>query len=424
MSNYSRLSELAAQIQASTCTVDKYLKDHNLPAPSFHEDGPVDFGLNKEAQKALEAAKTSSLELFDLLQGPAVALRPTYNGVGLQAIYRYDIASKVPINGQISYQDLSTKCGLGVVNLQRILRFAMVWNRCFTEPQKGFVAHSAASRVLVDNPMARSGLGFKFDETWQALAHTLDAIRDHGETEDVTKTGWSHYHKTDQSLFEYHSSRPAMSSRMAEAMMCFSSAVPVSSQASFLVNNYPWDTVTKVVDVGGAQGHISVELAKTYPKLELVLQDLPNVVEGIEKTLPKNVKDRIETIGHDFFTNQTVQADVYLFSQIFHNWPEAHCIKILRALIPQLKPGARVICYDHLLPEPGAVPILKEQAARAMDMIMFSLFNSRERDADDWATLFQAADPRFGKPKVCIPEGSTLGIIEAVWEAKVGLEQN
>lgn len=77
MSNYSRLSELAAQIQASTCTVDKYLKDHNLPAPSFHEDGPVDFGLNKEAQKALEAAKTSSLELFDLLQGPAVALRPT-----------------------------------------------------------------------------------------------------------------------------------------------------------------------------------------------------------------------------------------------------------------------------------------------------------------------------------------------------------
>lgn len=155
-----------------------------------------------------------------------------------------------------------------------------------------------------------------------------------------------------------------MSSRMAEAMMCFSSAVPVSSQASFLVNNYPWDTVTKVVDVGGAQGHISVELAKTYPKLELVLQDLPSVVEGIEKTLPKNVKDRIETIGHDFFTDQTVQADVYLFSQIFHNWPEAHCIKILRALIPQLKPGARVICYDHLLPEPGAVPILKEQAAR------------------------------------------------------------
>lgn len=48
MSKYSRLSDLAAQVQASTDTVDRYLKDHNLPTPSFHEDGPVDFGLDKE----------------------------------------------------------------------------------------------------------------------------------------------------------------------------------------------------------------------------------------------------------------------------------------------------------------------------------------------------------------------------------------
>ncbi|TGO58900.1 hypothetical protein BCON_0050g00320 [Botryotinia convoluta] len=376
MSNYSRLLDLAAQIQASTDTVDKYLKDHNLPAPSFHEDGPVDFGLNEEAPKALETAKTSSLELFDLLQGPAVALRPVYNGVSLQAIYRYDIASKVPINGKISYQDLSAKCGLSVINLQRILRFAMVWNRCFTEPRKGFVAHSAASRVLVANPKARSGLGFMFDECWQVFAHTLDAVRDYGETEDVAKT-----------------------------QRCIS-IIP-----SIFSGQDPWDSVTKVVDVGGAQGHISIELAQTYPNLKFVLQDLPDVVERIEKTLPKNVKDRIEIMGHDFFIDQPVQADAYLFSQIFHDWPEAHCIKILRALIPQLIPGARVICYDHLLPEPGTIPLPREQAARGMDMIMVSLFNSRERDADDWATLFQAADPRFGKPKSWIPEGSNLGII-------------
>ncbi|TGO60270.1 hypothetical protein BOTNAR_0148g00080 [Botryotinia narcissicola] len=89
---------------------------------------------------------------------------------------------------------------------------------------------------------------------------TLDSIRDHGETEDIAKTGWSQYHNTDQGLFEYHPSRLETSRRMAEAMICFSSAVSVSSQASFLVKNYPWDTITKVVDIGGAQGHISIEL--------------------------------------------------------------------------------------------------------------------------------------------------------------------
>ncbi|TGO39875.1 hypothetical protein BHYA_0046g00290 [Botrytis hyacinthi] len=320
---------------------------------------------------------------------------------------------------------LGTRCGSLVTKWKshkKILRFAMVWNHCFTDRRKGFVAYSAASRVLVDNPMARSGLGFMFDECWQAFAHTLDSIRDHRETENVAKTGWRRYHKTDQGLFEYHSSRSEMSRRMAEAMICFNSTVSVQSQASFLVKNYPWNTGTKVVDVGGAQGHVSIEPAQTYPNLKVVPQDLPDVVEGIEKTLPNNIKDRIETIAHDFFSDQIVQADAYLFSQIFHDWPEAHCIKILRALIPQLKPGARVICYNHLLPEPGTIPLLEEQAARSngstwgVDMIMLSLFNSRERDADDWVTLFQAADPRFGKPKAWIPERSNLGIIEAVWE--------
>jgi len=420
MAQKSRLIELATQIQASTATIDAYLKEHNLPEPSFHENGPVEFGLkSEEAQKALDAAKASSLELFDLLQGPAVALRPVYDGVSLQAIYRYDIAAKVPIHGEISYEDLSGKCGLSVINLRRILRFAMAWNRCFREPRKGFVAHSAASRVLVDNPMARSGLGFMFEECWQAFAHTLDAIKEHGETQDITKSGWSHYHKTEMSLFEYHANHPEMARRMSEAMQSFNSAVSESSQASHLVKNYPWNAISNgtgiVVDVGGAQGHVSIELAQSYPNLKFVVQDLPDVVKGAKDKLPTDVRDRIEVVGHDFFTEQSIEGDAYLLSWILHDWPDEHCIKILRALIPKLKPGTPVICYDHLLPEPGTASIFRERAARDMDMIMFSLFNSRERDVDDWIALFKAADSRFGKVKAWIPEGGKLGIIESVW---------
>ena len=48
-----------------------------------------------------------------------------------------------------------------------------------------------------------------------------------------------------------------------------------------------------------------------------------------------------------------------------------------------------------------------------MDMIMLSLFNSREREMEDWQTLFQQADTRFTNVKVWIPEGATLAIVEA-----------
>lgn len=101
-----------------------------------------------------------------------------------------------------------------------------------------------------------------------------------------------------------------MGRRMAEAMICFSSAVSESSQASYLVENYPWNDIANsggvVVDVGGAQGHISIELAQTYPKLKITLQDLPKVLEGVTEKLLSDVKDRIEIMPHDFFTQQLV----------------------------------------------------------------------------------------------------------------------
>lgn len=50
-----------------------------------------------------------------------------------------------------------------------------------------------------------------------------------------------------------------------------------------------------------------------------------------------------------------------------------------------------------------------------MDMIMLSLFNSREREEADWRRLFHEADARFTKVKIWVPDGATLAIIEAVW---------
>lgn len=92
------------------------------------------------------------------------------NGVSLQAIYKYDIASHVPIGGEISFAELAGKCLLDEGHLRRILRFAMAFHHVFQEPRKGFVAHSAASRKLAEDPLAQAGLGFMFDDVWQSFA--------------------------------------------------------------------------------------------------------------------------------------------------------------------------------------------------------------------------------------------------------------
>jgi hypothetical protein len=73
----SRIAILAAKIYENTVVVDDYLSSKGLPSPSFDERGPLDLGIEaEEVRKASEVARESSLELHDLLLGPALCLRP------------------------------------------------------------------------------------------------------------------------------------------------------------------------------------------------------------------------------------------------------------------------------------------------------------------------------------------------------------
>ena len=48
-------------------------------------------------------------------------------------------------------------------------------------------------------------------------------------------------------------------------------------------------------------------------------------------------------MAHDFFTPQTVLADVYIYRFIFHNYSDEKAVDILKAAIPALKPGSRIL---------------------------------------------------------------------------------
>ena len=43
-------------------------------------------------------------------------------------------------------------------------------------------------------------------------------------------------------------------------------------------------------------------------------------------------------------------------------------------------------------------------------------FNSKERDADEWAELLQNSDPRFKLKGIRCSPGSILSVLEIVWE--------
>lgn len=132
------------------------------------------------------------------------------------------------------------------------------------------------------------------------------------------------------------------------------------------VDGYDWASLgqARVVDVGGSQGKLAIALAGRYEGLNLVVQDMEKVVEGAHEGVPAGLRGRVSFMSHDFFTPQAVRADVYVLRTILHNWGDGYCVKILRALVPALRPGAKVLINDMCLPEPGCIPANREMDLR------------------------------------------------------------
>jgi len=134
-----------------------------------------------------------------------------------------------------------------------------------------------------------------------------------------------------------------------------------------LLNNYPWKELgtATVVDIGGSHGEVSIALAQRFPSLHCIVQDRPEVIAHERATVSPELADRVTFMAHDFFTEQPVKdADVYLLRWILHDWSDKYAVEILRALIPALKNGSKVLINEFVVPEPGTVPPYVERTTR------------------------------------------------------------
>ena len=165
-------------------------------------------------------------------------------------------------------------------------------------------------------------------------------------------------------MFDYLGKHPARATRFANAMRAITASQldsPISDIA-----RYPWASIGAgtVVDIGGSNGHVSMALAECFPSLKFIVQDRPEVISGAHSRVPSTLQSRVSFMAHNFLTEQPIQADCYLFRRIFHNWPEAYCIRILQNLRPVLQAGARIVINEIIMPEPNSLGLVEERKLR------------------------------------------------------------
>jgi hypothetical protein len=165
--------------------------------------------------------------------------------------------------------------------------------------------------------------------------------------------GFSLANNTNLSFYDVLSNSPERARRFGQAMSFYTTGEGYALR--HLTSGYPWADIPSgtVVDLGGSHGDAAFALARAHPHLKLVVQELPEVVANSVPAEGLNVA----FMAHSIFEEQPVKgAEVYLYRWIMHNWPDEYCVKILKALVPALKKGARVLVMDMVMPPPGMLP--------------------------------------------------------------------
>lgn len=123
-----------------------------------------------------------------------------------------------------------------------------------------------------------------------------------------------------------------------------------TGQARGIKNQFPWKDYKTVVDVGGAQGGLLVQLGLAHPHLTGINFDL-EVVEPVftEYVAANNLSDRLRFQAGNFFEEDLPKADVLTMGHILHDWDLDQKLMLLRKAHHALPSGGALIVFESLI---------------------------------------------------------------------------
>lgn len=305
----------------------------------------------------------------------------------LQISWRFKLPQAVPLNDCISYENLAAKVGLDQGVIERVMRTLMT-RGMFHQPDPDHVSHSRLSATLATEQWPDALFSMVFGWATPAIMHVADALTKWGSSQKPNETGFNVAKNTDKTMWELLE-QDLEAQKMFGKFMNFTS--DVFGVIDGLISGYDWaglgDAV--VVDVSrvelnctlrgvstltsaqvaGSIGHISRKLAGHFPQLEFIVQDYEAVCRQGEAILPAELRGRIRFQPHNMFDAQQGIPDrkiVYFLRMILHDWSDQECCRILRAVLPGLKRGDRIIVQEHIVPDPGTGSLFVEQVLRCV----------------------------------------------------------
>jgi len=117
-----------------------------------------------------------------------------------------------------------------------------------------------------------------------------------------------------------------------------------------IAQKFPWEKYQTVVDVGGAQGGLLVQLALAHPHLQGTNFDLDVVGPIFEEYVAANrLSERLKFQPGDFFNQPLPTADVITMGHILHDWDLEQKRMLLDKAYSALPEGGALIVFEALI---------------------------------------------------------------------------
>jgi hypothetical protein len=331
--------------------------------------------------------------------------RPKHIEAMLNHITGYWVSQMVFVAARLGIADVLAKgsktsaaiaeqVGAHAPSLHRVLR-TLASIGVFAETPNGrfrLTPLAATLRSGVPGSLRDFALMVQDDYNWAAFGALLHGVR----TGDVP---FDHVHG--ERFFDYLATHPAEEQRFAASMASIS-----GPEAEAVTRAYDFGRLGRLVDVGGAHGHLLATILRRYRKLRGVLYDQPQVVAGASASgLLAGHEHRIEVIGGDFFASVPGGADAYMMKYIVHDWDDDHCIRLLGLCRAAMVPGGRVLVIENII-EAGNRP----GWAKRLDIAMLTLLMGKERTKAEYGDLFARAGLRLRR---VVPTASPMSVLEA-----------
>jgi demethylspheroidene O-methyltransferase len=140
------------------------------------------------------------------------------------------------------------------------------------------------------------------------------------------------------------------------------SALMAKSQALVageILDAYPLDQHRRMLDIGGGEGLFLAAAARRWPKLDLMLFDLPAVIrQSANRLTAGRLADRVSLIAGNFLRDPLpLGADIAVLVRVLHDHDDASALSILRSARAALPRDGVLLVAEPMSGTRGAAPV-------------------------------------------------------------------